>query len=96
MMPSRFVRIAALFAGLLLAAPAFAEDAPIKEVESYLKANVISWLSDKTVVDAIKAQNTKNAGLTQAVRRCDARQRAHDAAPGGLYDHGAHPAAQPN
>jgi hypothetical protein len=64
-MQSRFVRIAALFAGLLLGAPAFAQDEPVKEVEAYLKSNAISWLSDKVVINAIKAQNAKNAGLTQ-------------------------------
>jgi hypothetical protein len=61
----RFLRAVALLSGLLLAAPAFAEDAPVKQVEAYLKANLLPWLSDKIVISAIKAQNAKHASITQ-------------------------------
>ncbi len=87
-MQSRFLRVATLFASLLLAAPAFAEDAPVKEVESYLKGNLITWLSDKTVIDAIKAQNTKHANIAQAeIDKLDKQWRAEvDAAQKPLID----------
>jgi hypothetical protein len=84
----RFLRAAALFSGLLLAAPAFAEDAPVKQVEAYVKSNLISWLSDKTVIDAIKAQNAKNASLTQPdIDKLDKQWRAEvDAAQKPLIE----------
>lgn len=84
----RFLHAAAVVSTLLLGAPAFAEDAPVKAVETYVKANLISWLSDKTVIAAIKAQNEKNASLTQAeVDKLDKQWRAEvDAAQKPLID----------
>lgn len=76
-MQLRTMRIAAMFCGLLLAVPASAQDAPIKEVETYIKSNLVTWLSDKTVIGAIKAQNAKHAALTQAdVDKLDKQWRA--------------------
>ena len=37
----------------------------IPAVTDYANANIKSWVSDKAVVEAIKAQNAKNAGLAQ-------------------------------
>jgi hypothetical protein len=87
-MVSRYVRAAALFAALLVTSPANANDAPVKEVENYVKANLVSWLSDKTVVEAIKAQNAKHAALAQAdVEKLDKEWRAQvDAAQKPLID----------
>ena len=65
-MPSPFLRAAVLLSGLLLSAPAFAADAPVKEVEAYIKTHVMAWLGDKVVIDAVKEQNARNADLTQA------------------------------
>jgi hypothetical protein len=87
-MQLRFVRVAALLSGLLLAAPAFADDAPVKQVEAYLKSNVMSWLSDKTVISAIKAQNEKHAALDQEqIGKLDKQWRGEvDAASKPLID----------
>ena len=65
-MYSRSLRVVSLLAALLFAAPAFADDAPVKEAEAYVKANLVSWLGDKVVVTALKEQNAKHASLTQA------------------------------
>ncbi|MAS03387.1 MAG: hypothetical protein CL534_01590 [Ahrensia sp.] len=56
------VAAVALMAGVN-AATAAGEHIPA--VTDYANANIKSWVSDKTVVDAIKAQNAKNAGLAQ-------------------------------
>jgi hypothetical protein len=84
----RSVRAAAMFAALLLTSPAFAEDAPVKEVENYVKTNLISWLSDKNLIAAVKAQNVKNATLAQAdIDKLDKDWRAQvDAAQKPLID----------
>lgn len=84
----RSVRAAATFAALLFTSPAFAEDAPVKEVEAYVKANLTSWLGDKTLIAAVKAQNAKHAALTQPdIDKLDKDWRAQvDAAQKPLID----------
>ena len=87
-MRSRFLRSAVLVSGLLLSSPAFAADELVKEVEAYVKGNLISWLNDKAVIDAVKAQNAKHASLSQAdVEKLDKQWRAEvDAASKPLID----------
>jgi hypothetical protein len=87
-MYSRSLRAASLFAALLLTSPAIAQDAPVKEVESYVKANLLSWLNDKTVIAAVKEQNAKHASLAQAdIEKLDKDWRAQvDAAQKPLID----------
>jgi hypothetical protein len=84
----RSLRAAALFAALLLPVPASADDAPLKEVEAYVKSNLVSWLNDKTVIAAVKAQNTKHESLAQAdIDKLDKDWRAQvDAAQKPLID----------
>jgi predicted nucleic-acid-binding protein len=84
----RLARAALICGGLLLGAPAFAADGPAKEVETYLKANVMSWLNDKTVVNAIKAQNAKHASLSEEeIKRLDQQWRTEvDAASKPLIE----------
>ncbi len=58
-------------AGLLAAAlpttGAFAVEADIEaKAREYLEGTVAAWLADPIVVEAIKAQNAANAGLTEA------------------------------
>ena len=48
------------------AAPAIAEEAHVAPVTEYVNSNVKPWLSDATLVEAIKAQNAANASLDQA------------------------------
>lgn len=64
------VGLAALFAVSVLAGSAFAQspapadkDAHVKKVTAWVTANVKPWLSDPKVVEAVKAQNKKNAKL---------------------------------
>lgn len=45
---------------------AFAAGEHIPAVTDYANANIKSWISDGAVVDAIKAQNAANSGLSQA------------------------------
>ena len=87
-MHSRFLRAAALFSGLLLASPVLADDAPVKEVENYVKSNLVSWLGDKVVISALKQQNTKHASLSEEeIKKLDKQWRAEvDAAQKPLID----------
>jgi hypothetical protein len=87
-MSSRSLRVAAMVAALLLPSVAAAENAPVKEVEAYVKANLISWLSDKVVIAAIKEQNAKHAALADGdIEKLDKEWRAQvDAAQKPLID----------
>jgi hypothetical protein len=61
----------------IMALPTAAEDAYVAQVNEYVKAKVMSWAVDPTVIDAIKAQNAANAGLTQAdIDGLDAKWKA--------------------
>ncbi|MGF0540540.1 hypothetical protein ACQQ2Q_21290 [Agrobacterium sp. ES01] len=59
------------FAVLLLAATslvsaiglAHADDAHVAPVTEYVQANIVPWLNDPVIIDAIKAQNAEHAGL---------------------------------
>jgi hypothetical protein len=57
--------------------PAAAEEAYVTAISDYAKADVMSWAADPAVVDAIKAQNAANAGLSQGdIDALDATWRA--------------------
>ncbi|WEZ82375.1 hypothetical protein P6U16_14685 [Rhizobium sp. 32-5/1] len=43
-----------------------AEEAYVAPVKDYIESNVKSWISDPVIIEAIKAQNAKNAALSQA------------------------------
>ncbi|MGD1879053.1 MAG: hypothetical protein ACFB13_16315 [Kiloniellaceae bacterium] len=53
-------------AGALFATAAWASDAHVAPMTEFAKSTVKQWVSDPTVVDAVKAQNAKHAGLSQA------------------------------
>lgn len=53
-------------AGTLLATAAWASDAHVAPVTEFAKSTVKQWASDSTVIAAVKAQNAKHAGLSQA------------------------------
>jgi hypothetical protein len=59
---------AMLFASTIAFAPlsAVAEEAHVAPVKDFVSSNVEGWLTDPTVVDAIKEQNAKTADLDQA------------------------------
>jgi hypothetical protein len=48
----------------LVVGPAVGQDAHVKSVTDYVRANVKPWLSDPIVVNAVKAQNVESAKLT--------------------------------
>lgn len=53
-------------AGTLFATAAWASDAHVAPVTEFAKSTVKQWAADSTVVAAVKAQNAKHAGLSQA------------------------------
>jgi len=58
--------IIAGLAGTLLATAAWASDAHVAPMTDFAKSTVKQWISNPTVVDAVKAQNAKHAGLSQS------------------------------
>ena len=57
---------AAAIAGALLSSPAVAEEPHVGPMQDFARAKVAEWVRNAALVDAIKAQNSKHAGLTQA------------------------------
>ncbi|WP_339763572.1 hypothetical protein [uncultured Hoeflea sp.] len=59
---------AMLVASAIAFAPvsATAEEAHVAPVKDFISSSVEGWLTDPTVIDAIKEQNAKTAGLDQA------------------------------
>lgn len=88
MIPRIFAVVAMLFGIWSGSGMVQAEEAHATAAQNYVKANVLSWLGDKVVVDAIKAANTKNAALTQAdIDKLDKEWRGQiDAASKPLID----------
>ena len=74
----RVLMIAAVLSGLVMSATAARSDeANVVEVKKYLEANVTPWLKDKTVIEAIKAQNAKHVSLTDdEIKKLDKQWRA--------------------
>jgi hypothetical protein len=62
----KFAFLIASAATISAAGTAAAEEAYVAPVKDYIEANVKTWLSDPVILEAIKAQNAKNAGLSQA------------------------------
>ena len=58
--------IVAGLAGTLLATAAWASDAHVAPVTDFANSTVKQWIANDTVINAIKAQNAKHAGLSQA------------------------------
>lgn len=56
--------IAATYA--FIPALATAGDEHVAPVTAYMKENVVTWVQDPIIINAIKAQNAAHAGLTQA------------------------------
>ena len=53
-------------AGTLFATAAWASDAHVAPMTDYANSTVKQWIADNTVIQAVKAQNAKHAGLSQA------------------------------
>ncbi len=67
---------------------AIAQEEHVGPITDYVNANVVPWLSDPVVVDAVLAQNAKNAALAQAdIDALDTQWRAEiDAASKPMID----------
>ena len=64
-------------AGTLIATAAWASDAHVAPMTDYAKSTVKEWVSNPTVIEAVKAQNAKHAGLSQAdIEKMDKDWRA--------------------
>ena len=50
----------------LFAATAVAEEPHVGPMKEFAEAQVAAWIQDPSVVEAIKAQNSKHAGLTES------------------------------
>jgi len=77
-MTSRKIAVLVASAAIFLSAGiASAEEAYVAPVKDYLETNVKSWINDPVIIEAIKAQNAKNAALSQAdVEALDQKWRA--------------------
>jgi len=53
-------------AGTLFATAAWASDAHVAPMTDYANSTVKQWISNDVVIQAVKAQNAKHAGLSQA------------------------------
>jgi nicotinate-nucleotide pyrophosphorylase len=79
----RILTVAAVFYGIALCTTTVqGEEAHVGEVKKYVAANVVPWLNDKIVIDALKAQNAKHATLAEAdIIKLDKEWRAQVDAP---------------
>jgi hypothetical protein len=67
MMSSNLIKgIIVGIAGTLFASAAWASDAHVAPMTDFAKSTVKQWISNNTVIQAVKAQNAKHAGLSQA------------------------------
>lgn len=70
--------VAALF--LSTALPVFAAE-PVADATTYFNANITAWLGDPAIVDAVLAQNVRNAGMSaDAIDVLDKEWRAEASA----------------
>ncbi len=58
--------IVAGLAGTLLASAAWAAEPHVAPITDFANSTVKQWIANDTVINAIKAQNAKHAGLSQA------------------------------
>lgn len=74
---SRMAIIALALGGSLVGTTAFAANEHVAPMKEFAEKSVKSWMADKTIVDAVKAQNEKNANLSQAdIDRLDKQWRS--------------------
>lgn len=58
------------------AAPAHSSEAPVEEVKKFVAEQVVPWIKDKLVIDAIKDQNQKHAALSaDDIKKLDVQWR---------------------
>ena len=57
---------AAFTAALMVNTAARADDAHVAPVTEYVKSQVMTWINDPVIINAVKAQDAKNASISQA------------------------------
>lgn len=84
----RMISAAVLSGCLLAAGAANAANEFEPQIKKFVEADVAPWLSDAAVVDAIKAQNAKNASITEDdISKLDTEWRAQaKAGKGAMID----------
>jgi hypothetical protein len=85
----RILAVTALASALAISASGLrAEEAHVTEVKEFVTSKVAPWLADPVIVDAIKAQNKKHEGLSEAdIGKLDKDWRAQvDASSKPLVD----------
>lgn len=87
-MKSKSILSGMALAAMLFASPVFAAGEHEGPVKDFVTKNVMPWLNSAEVVNAVKAQNAKNAGLSQAdIDKLDKQWRAEvDASAKPLID----------
>jgi hypothetical protein len=87
-MKSKSILSGMALAAMLTASPAFAAGEHEGPVKDFVAKNVMSWLGSAEIVDAVKAQNAKNASLGQGdIDKLDKQWRAEvDASAKPLID----------
>jgi hypothetical protein len=87
-MKSKSILSGLALAAMLFASPVLAAGEHEGPVKDFVTKNVLPWLNSAEVVDAVTAQNAKNAGLSQAdVDKLDKQWRAEvDASAKPLID----------
>ena len=87
-MKSKSILSGMALSAMLIASPAFAAGEHEGPVKDYVANNIMSWLGSAEVVDAVKAQNAKNASLGQGdIDKLDKQWRAEvDASAKPLID----------
>lgn len=64
-------------AGSLIGTPAFAAGEHVAPMKEFAEKSAKPWMADRMIVDAVKAQNRKNAGLSKAdIDRLDKQWRS--------------------
>jgi hypothetical protein len=67
---------------ITFAGQALADAAHVAPVTAFVKASVMPWINDPIIIKAVKAQDAKNAGLTQTdIDALDKKWRAEVEAP---------------
>lgn len=73
----KFVSKSLVAASMLVAAPAFAEEAHEAPVRAYVSENVMGWVKDPAIIDAIRKANAEHESLSQAdIDKLDQEWRA--------------------
>jgi len=77
-MVRRTLPILAVLSGIAIGAvPAKSEEPHVTEIKRYVAEQVVPWISDEIVIDAVKAQNEENTSISEGeIRKLDQQWRS--------------------